>query len=453
MASILQRPPARRSRFARTLVLAVTGAVTVTTVGACTSSSNTPAKTASTQDKQTITFWHGYSQPVETKTINDNIAAFEKAHPNITVKAVANVTDDKILQGIRSSKTPDVISSFNTLNVGAFCRGALIDMNPLMQKDGLDKSKVYVKTMADYSSYQGKQCSLPLLGDVIGLYYNKDMFAKAGIAGPPKTWTELKADAVKLTKPSGSSYSQLGIMPTFHGYQNATGHTMAQWGPQYFDASGKPNLATDPAVSAFLTYHRSLLEALGGFKKIEAYRGTFGEEFSTQNAFEAQKVAMQIDGEWRTQNLDADVKFGWAAAPLPVPDDKLADYGRGWASGTIIGIPAKSTRQAAAWEFVKYLTTDTQALVRFANAIHNVPSTYDSLNSPDLNDDKNFQAFVAIAKHPKTVSPAVTADGDAYLNIFEAFAYQWEAGRVSDLAAGLRGVDAKIETAMKQSGS
>ena len=41
---------------------------------------------------------------------------------------------------------------------------------------------------------------LPSLTDSFGLYYNKDMFAKAGITSPPKTMTELMDDAKKLTE-------------------------------------------------------------------------------------------------------------------------------------------------------------------------------------------------------------------------------------------------------------
>ena len=60
------------------------------------------------------------------------------------------------------------------------------DLNPLLQKAGIDKNKVFVKTMIDYTQYKGKQCTLPLLGDAMGLYYNKAMFAAAGITSPPQ---------------------------------------------------------------------------------------------------------------------------------------------------------------------------------------------------------------------------------------------------------------------------
>ena len=49
-------------------------------------------------------------------------------------------------------------------------------------------------------------------------------------------------------------------------------------------------------------------------------------------------------------------------------------YGKGYITGTIVGHrAAPASKQNAAWELVKYLTTDTDAVVSFANAIHNVP--------------------------------------------------------------------------------
>ena len=70
-----------------------------------------------------------------------------------------------------------------------------------------------------------------------------------------------------------------------------------------------------------------------------------------------------------------------------MPDDQADTYGKGYISGTIIGIASTSEKQNAAWEFVKYLTTDTKAVVNFANAIHNIPSTFAALKSAKVDQD------------------------------------------------------------------
>ncbi len=89
----------------------------------------------------TITFWHGWSAPSEVKAIQATIDGFEKKYPNVHVKAVGNITDDKINQALRAggSNAPDVVSSFTTDNVGEFCTShAFVDLNPFMEKSGID---------------------------------------------------------------------------------------------------------------------------------------------------------------------------------------------------------------------------------------------------------------------------------------------------------------------------
>ncbi|MEK8143235.1 hypothetical protein NKH18_17055 [Streptomyces sp. M10(2022)] len=79
---------------------------------------------------------------------------------------------------------------------------------------------------------------------------------------------------------------------------------------------------------------------------------------------------------------DAKVPFEIGVAPMPVADDEADSYGKGFLSGTIMGIAPASEKQNAAWELVEFMTSDTKAVVDFANGIRNVPSTLDALNSP-----------------------------------------------------------------------
>lgn len=421
-------------------------------LAACTGAA--PATTPDDAAKPvTITFWHGFSLPTDLAALNANLDRFHTLHPNITVVTTPNVSDDKILQGIRSPKGPDVVSSFSTDSVGALCNGALSDLNPLLKRDGIDKS-TFVPARINYTQYKGVQCTLPFLGDAEGLYYNLDMFAAAGIASPPKTWSEFTDDAIKLTKATASGYDQLGFMPSFHGYETTPGVWMAQWSPTWLDADGKSNLSRDPNVEAFFNYTKSLTTALGGYAKLEKFRSTFGDEWSAQNAFEVGTVAMQLDGEWRNSIIKNDKsKVRFATAPAPVPDDQIDSYGKGYLTGTIMGISKASSHQNAAWELVKFLATDTKALVSFGNQVNNVPSTVESLNSPDVLNDPNFRTFIKISANEHSAGTPASANGAEYLTILSRFAYSWESGKVTDLHAGLVDVDKQIDVVNARSAS
>ncbi|MFF4847250.1 ABC transporter substrate-binding protein [Streptomyces sp. NPDC001194] len=437
-------PRTRRLTVAATAVAALSVLATACTGQSGTAASDDPNK------EVTLNFWHGWSAPSEAKAIEENIARFEKAHPNIKVKVTGNMTDDKINQALRAGgdKAPDVVSSFTTDSVGKFCNsGAFTDLNPFLRKAGIDKAKVFPKTLLDYTQFNGNQCTLPLLNDAYGLVYNKDAFKAAGITEPPKTWSRFVEVAQKLTKPDGDSYSQVGIMPTYHGYETTPARLAAQWSPKYFDADGKSNLAKDPAFASMLTAQKDLVAKLGGYEKLEKFRNTFGDEWSAEHPFHKGQVAMQIDGEWRAAMAkEAGVTFEIGTAPLPVPDDQAADYGKGYLSGTIMGIASGGKKQNAAWELVKYMTTDTQAVVAFANAIHNVPSTLAALESPDLQVTPEFKTFLDIARHPKSSTTPAQADGGTYQLTFQDLAYAVEKGDVADIPAGLAKTGRQIDT-------
>ncbi|QIS03189.1 extracellular solute-binding protein [Nocardia brasiliensis] len=440
----------------RTTLAALTACTTVALlVSACTGTNSGGGDDGSAEGKDvTITFWHGWSQDNEVRAIEANVAAFEQQHPNIHVKLVGNIADDKSEQALRAGgpDAPDVVSSFTTDQVGKFCSAKVwADLTPFLRKDGIDPAATFPATMLEYTRYQGNQCALPLLGDAYGLFYNKTAFAAAGITAPPKTFSEFEAAAVKLTIPEGDGFRQLGFMPNYHGYETTVTHYLGQFGADYFGPDGKSNIATDPRVAAMFEWQKRMIATLGGFDKLEKYRTGFGDEFSANNPFHTGQVAMSLDGEWRTASLAVDpVSFEWATAPFPVPDDQADTYGRGYQTGTIIGVANSSRKQTAAWQLVKFLTTDTDAVVSFANAIHNVPSTKAALDSPKLKADANFRTFLDIAKNPHSSTTPSSINGGAYQLSLRNFGYEYEAGKQPDLRAGLAATAKEIDEAIDQ---
>lgn len=420
---------------------------------ACTGQTESGANDDASKET-TINFWHAWSAESEVAAVKSLVAGFEKAHPNIHVKIVGNMTDDKINQALRAGgdKAPDVVSSFTTNNVGRFCSsGAFVDLNPLFEKAGIDPEKTFPKAMNEYTQFEGDRCTAPLLGDAYGLYYNKTAFEKAGITSPPKTWSEFEADAKKLTISKGDSYSQLGFMPNYHGWESTTEHYFGQFSPTYFDSSGKSNIAKDPAFEAGFTLQKKLVDELGGYQKLEKYRSKLGDEWGPKHPFHTGQVAMQLDGEWRLGMAEeAKPGFEIGVAPLPVPDDQADQYGKGYITGTIAGIASTSKKQNAAWELLKYMTTDTDAVVGFANDIHNVPSTLAALESPKLKYDPRFKTFLDIASNANSTTSPASINGGTYLVTIQEFGYDYESGKETDLKAGLKKAAAQIDTDIAQ---
>jgi multiple sugar transport system substrate-binding protein len=416
-------------------------------------SSDTSASGSTTTDKTpvTITFWSPFTDR-EQRVINQGIAAFEKKYPWITVKSVGAITADKITAAVHAGNAPDVAAMFETDNLGAFCAsGAWTDLNDRIDADKLDMEQ-FPQTIRDYTAYGDKRCAMPLLADAYGFYYNKPLLAKAGIKGPPKTIDELADYAKRLTQrnPDGS-LKIVGFDPLLNWYENAPVHWGPMWGATWMQ-DGKSAIAKDPAWEDMLRWQKRLVDWYG-YDKLVRWQAGAGDEFSPSNAFETGKVAMVLDGEYRTAFLKAEhpeLEYGTAPHPVSKPDL----YGSGFVIGTIMGLPKGAKHADAGWQLLKFLATDTDTLAEMSNGLHNVPSTIASQNSPKLTNDPKFATFLDIFANEKSSTQPVLKIGSQNQTLFTSFIEKWQAGRVKDedLHAGLENVDKQINAALEQSG-
>jgi multiple sugar transport system substrate-binding protein len=398
-----------------------------------------------------LTVWVGWSAR-ELSVFKSVVAEYDKAHSNVQVDVVGSINDNKIVAAIRAGKAPDVVSSFNSYNVGTYCAtGGWIDLTSLMKQSGI-KPEMFPAATRYYTAFGGKRCALPLLADTYGLYYNKSLFKAAGIASPPKTMDELAADAKKLTKYNADgSIKQLGIDPMIGFYENVPERWITSWGGKWLDGSTNHSiLSKDPAWSKWLTWQKKLIDSIG-YDKLVRFQAGLGDEFSASNAFEAGKVAMNLDGEWRVAFIQAEhPKLDYGTAPMPVANPTL--YGSGYINGTIIGIPKNGQHESEAWDLVKWLTTNTHALALLSNGLRNVPSTQASLTSKELTPDAHFATFLKIFGNPHSTTSPITAAGVSYTNAVQNFATKWQAGKQSNLHSGLQSLDKQLDAMVKQAG-
>ncbi len=397
----------------------------------------------------TITFWHGFSDPREQGIMKQALDQFHAGHSWITVKAVGAVDDDKIVKAIRGGTAPDVALSFSADRLGAYCSsGAWIDLKPYLDRDKVDVN-MFPKAVQGYTQFNGTRCAMPALSDVYGLYYNTDLLTKAGFSAPPKTASELMNMALKLTEynPDGS-IKVLGFDPTWAFYEMVAAHLAPAWGAQWRDGSGKSNIGKDPHWAAMVRWQKAFVDAIG-LDKLKRFGGDAAStEFSANNLFETGKLAMNIDGEWRVafvRSEHPELKFD--TAPFPTDDSQPNLYGAGYVTGNVIGIPKTSKHREAAWALVKFLSTDTDALVTLSNGLRNVPTTLDSLKSSKLTPDPQFSTFLKIFANPNTASSPIIAAGSQNQDLLATYLEKYQAGKGGDLATGLTTVDRQIDDA------
>ncbi|KUL27814.1 ABC transporter substrate-binding protein [Actinoplanes awajinensis] len=398
----------------------------------------------------TVELWHFFTER-EASAIDQVVKDFTATHPNITVTVKAGQDDSKVTQAIGAGNGPDVGLSYSTDIVGKFCSsGAWVDLKPYLDRDKVDLNQLNATTRS-YTEFDGKRCAMPFLADAYGMYYNKDLFAKAGITSPPKTLDELTEDAKKLTvrSPDGS-LKQVGFLPLYDFYENAAAHLAPATGAKWLTADGKSAVGADPNWKTLLTWQKNLVDWYG-YANLTKFKASLGDEFSADNAFQKGQVAINIDAEYRLAFLkdqSPDLKYG--VAPLPTSDP--ARYGGGYVTGNIMGISKNAKNPEAAWELIKYLTTDDAAVIKLAGLLKNVPTTTKAIADPTLNADPDFKTFIDIFNNPNSMTSPPSASGPAYQETFGQFLTTYQSGKVPDLDKGLTEADQKINGVMSLGG-
>jgi multiple sugar transport system substrate-binding protein len=396
----------------------------------------------------TLTVWSAFTSR-EYNVVTAAIEQVKRKYPWMTIKHVGGKDDQALQRAISSGKPPDVVVSFTPQDAGRYCSsGSWQDLNPYLQADKIDKSAVWPAGVFSYTSFENKQCALPMLTDANGLYYNLDLLRKHGIAASPKTLSEFADMAKKLTEynPDGS-IKVAGFVPLVGFYENTVNIYGHAYGAQWYDSSLKPTLSKDPSWAKMLRWQKSLVDAIGYDKlqKFVAKLGGTDSEFSAQNGFETGKIAMLVDGEWRIAFIEGDKsKVNYATAPFPAADDHPDLYGAQQVGGTIIGIPRGAPHAAESWLLLKFMATDTGMLTTLAHGLKNVPSTFDSLKDPTLQSDPHFKTFLDVFKNPKSTFKPITPIGQTDEDLFGTFGDKWQAGKIANLEDGLKALDNQI---------
>ncbi len=99
---------------------------------------------------------------------------------------------------------PDVINTQGALGLEYAAQGALLDLTPLFAKEAATKSRYDPNYLGNWV-FEGKNYMVPFYITKTLLFYNKPMFAKAGLSGPPKNFDEILGFAQKMTSGEASS--------------------------------------------------------------------------------------------------------------------------------------------------------------------------------------------------------------------------------------------------------
>jgi multiple sugar transport system substrate-binding protein len=169
------------------------------TKGSDSSSSSSAGKTVITVDCQP-----DGSQKELQKDWNDDVATFEKANPDITIKSVSvgqqcdNPPD--FTARLTGGTETDVFYAYMTDVQQVLDSGQAMDISQYATKDNIPTWDDIDPAAKAIFADGGKTYGIPTKNYSMGLLYNKTLFQKAGldVNNPPKTWADVRTDAKKI---------------------------------------------------------------------------------------------------------------------------------------------------------------------------------------------------------------------------------------------------------------
>ena len=238
--------------------------------------------------------------------------------------------EPKLKVAMSSGDLPDVIG-VDSPNVAAYAdKGAIVPLDDLW--DAADRQDLIPAALEGWT-YKGKVWGAQHEETNCVLYYNKDMFEKAGLKAAEKleeawTWEQTLEAAKKLTqKDENGKVTVYGILPLMagpnisHEGQNYVSNVFTwQAGADIMDPEGK-------TVDGYFNSEANLT-ALKFFRKM------FVEEkvaplTEIPNGFQTGKIAMWVTGPWMISTFKTIKELNWGAMPLPKDVMQVSNDG-GW---------------------------------------------------------------------------------------------------------------------------
>jgi sorbitol/mannitol transport system substrate-binding protein len=333
---------------------AVAGVAALLALAAC-SSGGTSSSGGKASSSGTVTVAVVSNPLITGQMIPLTTSNFEKQYPGITVKFATYTEGD-----LRAAIEKDVSThsnAFNVIMIGPY-------ETPLFARNGwlVDLSKQYIASDPAYDagdllppiakalSYKNDLYAVPFYGESSMMFYNKSLFAKAGLTMPQHpTWAQVQGFAAKLNQPGKVSGICLRGLAGWGDNMAALDTVVNTFGGEWFNQQWKPQL-TSPAFESATNFYVNLVRKYGE-------PGASNDSFNQLLTLYGQgKCAMWYDATVAATSIATTypsvyAQTGYAFAPVNVTKSS------GWLWTWSLGIPQGTANAGAAWKFVSWATS------------------------------------------------------------------------------------------------
>lgn len=357
------------------------------------SSSSSPASGASPDDGSQLTMWVRSATDDFSQRLVDG---YNKSHKNQVKLTV--IPNDSYLQKVGAAaganSLPDIVAADVVYSPNYTKQGLFVDITDRVKKlpYAADLAQAHIQAATN----DGKIYAVPHKLDSSVLFYNKDLFKRAGLDPnkPPKSFDDIYNDA-KAVKALGGD---------IHGFYfggncgGCTGYTTFPnaWaaGHDVISPDGrKADIDNDAFKATFALYKRMYDEGI-------VASGAKTEDGSTwSDSFVAGKVGIVMNGSPLISALKA-VKFNWAVAPLGSPDGSAIST---FVGGDVAGISRSSKHVEQAWDFLSWTLSDS-AQVEIVAKNGDLPNRNDLTSNKYTSADPRTKLIADGLKNGRTPS-------------------------------------------------
>jgi multiple sugar transport system substrate-binding protein len=341
----------------RFIAVAATAALAVAGMSACASSDT---------GNQSITVWAMQGQTGEVNAAKQEVAAFNKAHPEIQVELTFVPDMGTALKTTAVDKLPDAFEFDGETLAALVYNGKLAKLNGVISDATIANELPSIQAEGTYSD--GNTYSVSQYDSGLSLWGNKSMLAAAGVDVPTTidaAWTADEFTTV-LSKIAATTPGKKAI--TFKENYGIGGGWAGYAFSPIVNSAGQPLVKNGTAVGAM-----DAPEVVSAFQTFASWK-KYSDPDADDSAFQTKRVALAWIGHWAAPAIKATV--GADAVLIPLPNfgngSKSGQGSHSWAIG------AKSSKQKAAATFLEFITQDAW-INNLTNQNGAVPATVSAL--------------------------------------------------------------------------
>ncbi|MFQ3186886.1 sn-glycerol-3-phosphate ABC transporter substrate-binding protein UgpB [Marinomonas primoryensis] len=278
-----------------------------------------------------VEWWHAMGGANGEK-VNEIAKNFNDSQDAYEVKPVykGNYTETmtSAIAAFRAKQQPAIVQVFEVGTASMMAaKGAIYPVHQLMRESGqpFDESTYLSAVTGYYTSSEGKMLSMPFNSSTPVLYYNKDLFKKAGISQAPKTWQDVESASKKLQ----ASGVTCGFTTAWQSWVQLENFSSRHNVPFATLDNGFGGLKTELAFNGPLQVTH--VKKMGEWQK----SGVFSYSGRTNDGaakFYSQECAMFTESSAGYAGIKRNAKFDFGVAELPYWEGKVKQP-----SNTIIG--------------------------------------------------------------------------------------------------------------------